>query len=255
MEKLKNFFLGNISLILFSIFILSLIITSWLLKCEIINKENQNYIYWISLVIYIISNLAFNINKTERFLLIYMTQIIFLSLLFVIYYQFTFWINNNQLFIIIWWVFAFWYWYKRYERDKEIDIIEKYQMWKLTMENIDEIQKYRIWFLLNKKLYINDWIWDLIKQENEQIFFHFLQDNFMIRNAADKKKLGKIWKILSNILLPDAEFRNHILDLIKDIIKTLDNLKNELSDEEQNLKENLVLLIEVIEITNEKYKI
>jgi len=85
-----------------------------------------------------------------------------------------FWINQVKQIIstqymltTIWAIFAFWYWYKRYERDKEIEMIDKL----ILKENIDElIIDWKAKRIFYEKWYIKDYLWNII-ESNYQIKF------------------------------------------------------------------------------------
>lgn len=84
------------------------------------------------------------------------------------------------MFTTIWAIFAFWYWYKKYERDKEIEVIsiytKKYQKIKENYKNSkntkDDLEIYfsklfNLWreeFHLYDKWYISEKIWKLWKK-------------------------------------------------------------------------------------------
>ncbi len=62
-----------------------------------------------------------NLTRVCFYLISFLLWFKFVSII----YKFHF-IENSQLITVIWAIFIFWYWYKKYERDKELEIIEKY---------------------------------------------------------------------------------------------------------------------------------
>lgn len=88
----------------------------------------------------------------EKWFLNNITRVAFDLILIITTFQIFFNILEIQNYIVtIWWIIVFWYWYKKYERDKELEIIDKYNLWKLSIKKIDEIGKWEIIFLLHKK--------------------------------------------------------------------------------------------------------
>lgn len=70
-----------------------------------------------------------------------------------------------------WAIVAFWYWYKKYERDKELEVVEKYtEKYNTLVENLYKNRtrtNYRklfnlYWeeFFLKSKWYISDELWE-----------------------------------------------------------------------------------------------
>lgn len=88
-------------------------------------------------------------------------------------------ISVQSTITIIWTIFAFWYWYKKYERDKELEIIEKYtkkynDIYNDIINNLldseNEVKTWKINFIkilnlwyeeyfLYKQWYISDSLW------------------------------------------------------------------------------------------------
>ncbi|MDD3793653.1 MAG: hypothetical protein PHI37_02490 [Candidatus Gracilibacteria bacterium] len=122
-------------------------------------------IFWF--LIFIFYNLLFKFKETERFLIKNISIIIFLSLLFIFYNQNKLGLSNNELFIIIGGTFAFWYGYKKYERDKELEIIEKYTKKYNEIGDKNDINNYNkildLWyeeFYLFNQGYISKNLWN-----------------------------------------------------------------------------------------------
>jgi len=92
-----------------------------------------------------------------------------------------------------WLVLAFWYWYKKYERDKELQILEKY--WK----KYDELKKSKnYWWILSlceeefylyKKWYISEDLWKRIKHKIDKNIWYILKE---ISNKT-KENMQKKW--------------------------------------------------------------
>lgn len=156
----------------------------------------------------------------------------------------------------LWAIFAFWYWFKRYERDKELEIIDKFLNWNFTIRNISELKKYTVTLIMFKKSYIPKWLWEKIVFINNDIVYDFITKYFLITNDSDKKILNSEIKNITDIILFDNDFAKYFLNYLKSIVKDIRN--NEYissSNEEKNIAANLNALIESIEETNKQYNI
>lgn len=83
-------------------------------------------------------------------------------------------ISTQYMFTTIWAIFAFWYWYKKYERDKELEIIEKYT------------EKYNS---IKKKIYDINWI-----PYYCDIFNLWYEEYYLYHNWYISEKLWKEWE-------------------------------------------------------------
>jgi len=93
--------------------------------------------------------------------------VLFLSFLFIGGWLFEGKSDLKFLASSIWVILAFWYWYKKYERDKEIEMIDKLSL----KENIDElIIDWKARRVMYEKWYIKDYLWNII-ESNYQIKF------------------------------------------------------------------------------------
>lgn len=156
----------------------------------------------------------------------------------------------------LWAIFAFWYWFKRYERDKELEIIDKFLNWNFTIKNISELKKYTVTLIMFKKSYIPKWLWEKIVFINNDIVYDFITKYFLITNDSDKKKLSSEIKNITDIILFDNDFANYFLNYLKSIVKDIRNKEYiSSSNEEKNIAANLNALIESIEETNKQYNI
>lgn len=74
-------------------------------------------------------------------------------------------------------IIAFWYWYKTYERDKEIEMIEKFNKGELTIENFDEdLSKLAHAFYLYEKWYLPEHVWQRIDIKNDKLIYEYLKE-------------------------------------------------------------------------------
>lgn len=111
-------------------------------------------------------------------------------------------IQFKDLYLIIGALFAFWYWYKKYERDKELEILNTYS--KRYNDIIENLKDYwsKIDSLIEEKAYS-----DLINLWYEEYFLHcnwYISDRLWnewsywikedIENFIDKWYLSKIWQ-------------------------------------------------------------
>ncbi len=167
------------------------------------------------------------IISIERFLLKYMTLIIFfLIFLFIVEKDLV--VKYKDLYFLIWWIFAFWYGYKKYERDKELEIIENYTkeydviLKKLEDNNFksDSHKLLDFWykeFYLYSKWYISSELW--------KEWSHWIEED--------------IWRILS-------------IELWKTFNEIWDKIKN--NNKAYPDKINLINECDFISIFIEKYK-
>lgn len=68
-------------------------------------------------------------------------------------------------------ILFFWYWYKRHERDKEMEMI-----WNLTEPNnsIELINDWHIKRVLFEKWYMEDYIWEIIEADYQIKFYEYI---------------------------------------------------------------------------------
>lgn len=167
----------------------------------------------------------------------------------------------KDFYLLIWALVAFWYWYKKYERDKELEVLEKY--WK----KYDELKaKKNYWWILSlceeeyylyKKNYISEDLWKRIS--------HKIDKNLgeILRKAIEsyKEDISNIDKpndfiqslFNDDILCSWKWFWNHIiwrLDEIKeDRIKIVEwKIDNPLYKQEEiiNQSRDYIALINII---------
>lgn len=85
--------------------------------------------YKLVIMVIILTFVMFNYIILEKILLKNMSFVLFTLIFYFIYnLSWDFSVEKNKdVYLIIWWLLAFWYWYKKYERDKELELIEKYK--------------------------------------------------------------------------------------------------------------------------------
>lgn len=170
-----------------------------------------------------------------------------------------FWINQvkqiistQYMFSTIWAIFAFWYWYKKYEREKEIEMITSFDIEFNTDKNINDIiNQWLIFFLLKEKLYISSELWEIIDKKNIII----LENNLYVSGEVS------IIKSLFNISKLDINFYEKILNHLEKFEEYLEELywkidKNgiEIVDIKENEKELLEKVKNIIRILKENNK-
>ena len=155
----------------------------------------------------------------------------------------------------IWWIFAFWYWYKKYERDKDLEMINKYLVWELVIEDdLSKVRNWKIWYQLFTLWYISNDIWKIIENENKNILFNFFIIN--IQNNLDKDFSTKI---TDYILDNDKNVRKYFIDIIKWFLSDTKILlkNNKINEEEEKSYEKvkfwLISLLSIIEVLNKQY--
>jgi len=83
----------------------------------------------------------------------------------------------------IWWMFAFWYWYKKYERNKELEIIEKLEKEYKTIKELDSWKNLiNFWFkefYYKEQWYItNNW-WKYISKKISHNLINLKEDSLV----------------------------------------------------------------------------
>lgn len=141
-------------------------------------------------------------------------------------YKFEWIISTQYMFTTLWATFAFWYWYKRYERDKEIDTIRYFS------KKYDSIKNsFNDWKINEKKYYSK--IWNLWLEEfvhhkrwyiTDQYFEEITGDIYVfIRKEIPKKNGFKI--LLHTPLGFDIWFNTFIIGIIEDLINHLKKIQ------------------------------
>ena len=122
LSKIDKFYQTNDNLA-FIIFIFALLWFSWYMNFSEFTLKKFITIW----MVLILSYLAFyNHQNVEKFLISNFTKVLFSLSIWLFFLQKYIWVNNTDLILMWWAIFAFWYWYKKYERNKELEIIEKY---------------------------------------------------------------------------------------------------------------------------------
>lgn len=199
-------------------------------------------------------------EKLEKWLLDNIWWIWLLFWLIVIeIYLLNFLINKETITLqstitTIWTIFAFWYWYKKYERDKEIEMIDKLNL----KENINElIIDWKIKKRLNDKWYINDYLFNIIQDEyllrifnliwidsnnwiNKSNLYLFIEKAFndkdlilyfldiLLKIKIKFEESIELWKIIDDLLWNPQNNKNE---------SELDVLLNYIKNSEQKIKE------------------
>ncbi len=117
-------------------------------------------------------------------------------------------IPTQYMFTTIWAICAFWYWYKRYERDKELEIIEK--LWKeydLIKKDKDWKKLVSLWF--KEYYFFKNWY---IKKE----WWKYISDKIWRNIATDENKVSD-WILNEMITLTGG--KSKILKDFSDFIK------------------------------------
>lgn len=224
-------------------------------------------------------------NKFERFL---SGNIWSIALIFwlVVFWTWLIWIPCRQEFIsiqymlsTIWAIFAFWYWYTKYERDKELEIIKEYSIKYDLIKNDLTIARNK-WNFVNillgyerllslfyteyylyARFYISESLWLEWKEWIELDLYEIIEQDFMkfvelkqdesyIINAIHKY----IWcswesnihiKWINFVRFIFSIFRKHQQQIEDSLKESVDFLWNKISENE---KKRLRLKIEFIDI-------
>ncbi len=211
------------------------------------------------------------IEEKENFLLQNITLISFSIIgiiLFLFFYQQIFCIINNIFNInyspktislefaitTIWAIIAFWYWYKKYERDKDIEMIDKLTKFKLS--NLEDISNLELWIKLYNKWYISDFIWDIVDNRNKKIIYLTLRNELTSNNIENITMIISIFYTYDGIVRKYLEEKiDYFINYTDEMIKIFEKNKNE---SEKNIYKKLnnwfKALKETINKTDEKLK-
>lgn len=139
------------------------------------------------------------IELLEKYILKHITTIIFFLIFFLLTEKENF-IEYKDLYLVIWWIFAFWYWYKKYERDKELDFLEKINLNINNFNNQELIIDWHIKYILYKKWYLKKYVWEILEDKYvlslyERLmllwFYKEWNDNILVENIYFIKNLDK----------------------------------------------------------------
>jgi len=136
-------------------------------------------------------------NLTENWVIENMTKVIVWIIIFLVFlflFQQFLWLINwyfdlgiplwfnyislSQLLSFIWVTIAFWYWYKRYERDKELELLDKNITSPPNMSDPDIlIFNWSVLYNLKKNNYIKEELWLDLENYYMQNFQKFLNNS------------------------------------------------------------------------------
>ena len=188
LEKIEENYTKHKTKILYIslIIILFIILQIFLLYCLKLNENEIKNIYkdifWTIWIIFLAYSFLFNLQNTEKFLIKNITLVSLLSIIIILYFQKDLWIKeNDKILLMIWAIFAFWYWYKKYEGDKELKIIEKYtSLYDIIKRENNHKKLIDLWYkelFLFKSWYISNNLWnDWIYWIESDIFLYFKKD-------------------------------------------------------------------------------
>lgn len=164
-------------------------------------------------------------------------------------------ISTQYMFTTIWAIFVFWYWYKKYERDKELEILEKFVLKKYKINSFEDIENIYPWISAvysYQKWYISKDLFEIVDMENSDFLYYFLEEKltFKSKTVEDYKKevLQKTQEISKKMYMLNKYelFRVHILGI-------LEKYSKEIKDKE--LSENIKTLLDNIKKVNENFNI
>lgn len=152
-------------------------------------------------------------------------------------------ISTEYMFTTIWAIFAFWYWYKKYERDKEMIIVEKYVEKYDKIKNIENIEeKYtKLFDLFYEEFYLYES--NQINENLWKIWFWWMKIDML--ELLDYDKINNK-NLLDNIIEKNLKYNFHNANIkhwknyIYFIKKLIFSINNELNNE-INLNEKIII--------------
>lgn len=201
------------------------------------------------------------INKIEKFWLKNITGIslfliiliLLLDILPYLFFQDINYLSTTNTLTFIWAIFAFWYWYKKYERDKSIETAKNF------IKNSSNLQDlFKNWILVHtlfQKGYITDEIWDIINKENLITIWSRIDSGntkSLIPHITKSFVFNDFWNFLLVELKKRVDYKKKFLNNIREIYW-------EHYQEEDRVNQEIILhdlnnLIESIKSIWEKFK-
>ena len=156
----------------------------------------------------------------ELFLLRNMTSVIIL-ILWIIWLLYCFWkIDLTYSFTSSWAIIAFWYWYKKYERDKEIEIAQH-----LSIELNNNVESVIFNWHINRVLYIKGYLrkylWEILEDKYSTKLYNELWVLNLNEQNINMEKVIDIWLIL-NSLIAYKLTKEYFLGIIKKVDSFID---------------------------------
>ncbi len=130
----------------------------------------------------------------------------------------------------IWAIIAFWYWFKKYERDKDFEVISNFSLWNFSINNIDDIHKWVLAFNLNEKNYLSKELWKIINFNNSIMFKEIINKNEFINNK------DLFFKKTILILNENKDFSDKIINTI--LNEMINNYWKEIKNRENDKKDD-----------------
>lgn len=150
-----------------------------------------------------------------------------------------------------WAIIAFWYWYKKYERDKDIEMVDR--LTRFDICDLKDITNLRLWIKLHDKWYISNFIWEIIDEKYWNIIYSFLKE--YIKNRDIDNLSIAIWNFIVGETLIFNYFRIKIDILIEHTEKWGTIFKSEWNTEQEELYSKLKdLFIKIKTIIDGAYK-
>ena len=202
----------------------ALLITILFFTCIWFTQNNFSLYIKIFLLIYLIYMWIFELNKVEKILLNNMTYILLLWIIYIIYSQRELWISNKDILLMSWWIIAFWYWYKKYEIDKEISLINNLIEWKFSINNFT-LMPWLYAYKMYKKNNIPKDYYNTLHYNNYYFLYNFIATNSSKDGYKQEeyKELVSIFVSISSLTGEyDDWFKKIILDLLVNLEKNGD---------------------------------
>ena len=230
-KKDKKYFIILISLLILSIFLryinpsryqIQIFVTIWTIL----------FLWWF---------VIFDYNNVERFILERFTQVLFWMIVILFLVQAHIWISNRDILFMIGAIFAFWYWYIKYERNKEIETINDINLSENDINNL--IIDWHTKRMLYEKRYIKEYIWEIYENNFLTKFYKQMWVMSSLEDLSEENNAQYISDILiKNILIISRlnEFKTSN-KYFKEIINNLqNNIDTDIKINEKYLKKHNV---------------
>ncbi len=236
--------------------------------------ENPNWIDVINSIILLIALTAFSglifmgffsfitrdAESVEKWALKNLTKVCyFIAILIVSSFVFRY-LSTEQFLTSFWALVVFWYWYKKYERDKEIEMLWRIQTWIVKISNLtDDIKQIAILYSSYKKWYLSQDVWDIIEIQIDDQISRFLESNlkFDVKGNNLTQQIKNWTEIISQsfwefyiywLILEKHWFMTYLSDKIQDYLESIEKKKQWtlLNEDEKKKMDNLIDLFSKI---------
>lgn len=190
-------------------------------------------------------------KDVERFLLKNLTTACFLIVSLLSNFLLIWKLDKEFALTAVGAIIVFWYWYKTYERDKELEMFEKFNNGDLTVENFEEeLNNLSHAFYMKERGYLPEYLWKRIDLKIDRLIFDFCDKNLKWKNINEFLENKNISNTIAKIKY-EWWFIDYFIWKLESYIATAKD--HEFSEEEKKEQEKITnLIIEIWQLLNPK---